>query len=158
MVAFTAGSVLAGLGAVGTKLLSFFSGGGPIGQVKDAVLTLTPILPQLSAIGPAINTYAQGIVAFGKAVNTVDIAKAEKLKEVLKGPGVLEGIGSAIQSVGSATAKLMTATTGGQQNASSEMAALNKTMQEILRYMKDTAENTKNTHSATKSLNPNLFA
>jgi hypothetical protein len=158
IVAFTAGSLIGGLGAIGSKVLNFFSGGGPIAMIKDSILELSPVLPQLTAIGPALNSYSQGIVAFGKAVSGVDLAKAEKLKDVLKGPGVLEGIGSAIKDVGSATAKLVSTTSGGQQNTSSEIAALNNTMKDILRYIKDTAENTKGTYNATKSLNPNLFA
>ena len=39
-----------------------------------------------------------------------------------------------------------------------EIATLNKTMTEMLRYIKDTADNTKRTHDATKSLSGNLFA
>jgi hypothetical protein len=38
------------------------------------------------------------------------------------------------------------------------MQALNNTMKDMLKYIKDTAENTKRTHDATKALNGNLFA
>jgi hypothetical protein len=216
MVAFTAGSVIAGLGTVGAKIANFFSGGGPVSLIKDTVKDLTPILPQLerlgpslnsfatgllefgkglgnvdsgkvkdfsgmlktvssndtfaglgklapilpqlTQIGPALNSYANGIVAFGKAVNTVDLVKAEKLKEVIKGPGLLEGIGSAIKDVGAATSKLVSSNTGGQEKSSLELSALNSTMKEILRYMKETADNTKRNIDATKGLNGNLFA
>jgi hypothetical protein len=158
MVAFTAGSVVAGLGAIGAKITNFFSGGGPIAAIKDSITELSPLLPQLSQIGPALNSYSNGIVAFGKAVNTVDIAKAERLKEVMKGPGVLEGIGSAIKDVGAATARLVSSNTGGQEKSSLELTTLNTTMKEILKYMKDTADNTKRNIDATKGLNGNLFA
>jgi hypothetical protein len=158
MVAFTAGSVVAGLGAIGTKITNFFSGGGPIAAIKDSITELSPLLPQLAQIGPALNSYSNGIVAFGKAVNTVDIAKAERLKEVMKGPGVLEGIGSAIKDVGAATARLVSSNTGGQEKSSLELTTLNTTMKEILKYMKDTADNTKRNIDATKGLNGNLFA
>jgi hypothetical protein len=39
-----------------------------------------------------------------------------------------------------------------------ELQTLNTTMREVLRYMRDTADNTKKTHDATKSLNGNMFA
>ncbi len=158
MVLFAGSSIAAGLMTAGSKIINFFSGGGPISMVKSSVEELTPILPQLAQIGPAINSYASGIVAFGKAVNTVDIAKAERLKEVMKGPGVLEGIGSAIRDVGAATSRLVSGTTANQSQSSNDIQALNTTMKEILRYVRDTAEHTKNTHTATRSLNPNLFA
>ncbi len=158
MVIFAGSSVLAGLGAVGAKITNFFSGGGPIAMVKDSVLELTPILPQLTQIGPALNSYASGIVAFGKAINTVDIAKAERLKEVMKGPGLLESISASAGKMVAAATNMATGQTSSGEKTASEIAALNTTMREILRYVRDTAEHTKNTHNATKSLNPNLFA
>jgi hypothetical protein len=44
------------------------------------------------------------------------------------------------------------------ENLQSELQTLNTTMKEVLKYMMDTADNTKKTHDATKSLNGNLFA
>jgi hypothetical protein len=44
------------------------------------------------------------------------------------------------------------------ENLSAELQTLNTTMREMLRYMRDTADNTKKTHDATKSLNGNMFA
>jgi len=157
LVIFTGGSLIAGLGAVGSKILNFFSGGGPIAQIKEAVMELTPVLPQMQQIGPALNNYANGIVAFGKAVASVDIAKAERLKEVMKGPGVLEGIGTAISSVGAATAKLITNQSGGQEKSSADLAALNTTMRELVRFSKEIADYTKQTVEATKNLNGDHF-
>jgi hypothetical protein len=157
MVAFGGGSVLGGLATGFSKVVGFFTGGGVIGQIKDTVGQLSPILPQLSAIGPALNTYAQGIVAFGKAVNTVDIAKAKELKDILK-PSASEVIANTGAQMIQAATKAISGQGQTSENTRTEIAALNKTMQEILRYMKDTADNTRNTHSATKSLNPNLFA
>lgn len=157
MVAFSGASVIGGLATGFSKVVGFFTGGGVIGQIKETVGELTPILPQLTALGPAINTYAQGIVAFGKAVNTVDIAKAKELRDILK-PTASEVIANTGAQMIQAATKAMTGQGQASENTRTEIAALNKTMNEILRYMKDTAENTKNTHSATKSLNPNLFA
>jgi hypothetical protein len=157
LVLFTGGSLIAGLGAVGSKILNFFSGGGPIEQIKSSVTELIPVLPQMQQIGPALNNYANGIVAFGKAVAGVDIAKAERLKEVMKGPGVLEGIGSAISNVGAATAKLITNQSGGQEKSSADLAALNSTMRELVRFSKEIAEYTKQTVDATKNLSGDHF-
>ena len=39
-----------------------------------------------------------------------------------------------------------------------ELVSLNSTMKDLLRYIKDTADNTKRTHEATKNLNGNAFA
>jgi hypothetical protein len=44
------------------------------------------------------------------------------------------------------------------ENLQAELATLNTSMQIAIKYMKDTAENTKRTHDATKALNGNLFA
>ena len=44
------------------------------------------------------------------------------------------------------------------ENLSSELQTLNTTMREMLKYMRDTADNTKKTHDATKSLSGNMFA
>lgn len=44
------------------------------------------------------------------------------------------------------------------ENLKNEVQTLNKTMAEILKYIKDTADNTKRTYDATRSLNGNLFA
>jgi hypothetical protein len=157
MAAFGAGSVVGGLATGLGSVINLFTGGGVIGQIQDTVAKLTPILPQLTALGPAINTYAQGIVAFGKAVNTVDIVKAEKLRSILK-PTATE----ALQAVGTQMIQAVTKMAGGEASAGekshSEMQALNNTMKDLLKYMKDTAENTKRTHDATKALNGNLFA
>jgi len=157
LVLFTGGSIIAGLGAVGTKITNFFSGGGPIAQIKEAITELSPLLPQMQGLGPALNNYASGIVAFGKAVSTVDIAKAERLKEVMKGPGVLEGIGSAIKDVGAATAKLVSGQSGGQEKSNSELAALNNVMKELVKYSREISDYTKQTVEATKKLNGNHF-
>lgn len=155
-VAFSSGSLVGGLAGVGTMLTNFLTGGGPVAQIKSAVAELSPILPELVQIGPAINSYAEGIVAFGKAVNSVDIAKAEQLKKAL-GP-------SAVESIANAGTQLIKAATGaiggkstGEEKTATELAALNNTMKDILRYMKDTADNTKKNIDATRALNGNLF-
>jgi len=157
MVAFSAGSVVGGLTSGLGKVVDLFTGGGVIGQIQQTVAKLTPILPQLTALGPAINTYAQGIVAFGKAVNTVDIGKAEKLRAVLK-PTATEALQNAGTQLIQAATKLAGGGNSAEEKTHSEMQALNNTMKDMLKYIKDTAENTKRTHDATKALNGNLFA
>lgn len=44
------------------------------------------------------------------------------------------------------------------ENLQAELATLNTSMQVMIKYMKDTAENTKRTHESTKALNGNWFA
>jgi phage-related protein len=45
-----------------------------------------------------------------------------------------------------------------EEKTHTELVSLNTTMKDLLRYIKDTADNTKKTHEATKSLNGNAFA
>ena len=45
-----------------------------------------------------------------------------------------------------------------EEKTHSELVSLNTTMKDLLRYIKDTADNTKKTHEATKNLNGNAFA
>jgi hypothetical protein len=157
LVLFTGGSLIAGLGAVGSKILNFFSGGGPIAQIKSSVMELSPLIPQIQAIGPALQNYSSAIVAFGRAVSTVDLGKAERLKEVMKGPGVLEGIGTAIRDVGSATAKLMTSNAGGQEKSGMELATLNNTMRELIKISKEISDYAKQNVDATKKITGDHF-
>lgn len=157
LVAFAAASVVGGLASIGSKITNFFSGGGPIAQIKTAVTDLAPVLPQLVLIGPAINSYAAGIVAFGKAVDGVDIAKAEQLKKAL-GPSAVDSIANAGSQLIKAATGAISGKSGGEEKTATELAQLNKTMQDILRYMKDTADNTKKNIDATRALNGNLFS
>lgn len=158
MIIFSGSMVAAGLMSAGTSLLNFFSGGGPISQVKTSVSELSPLIPSMERIGPALNSYASGIVAFGRAVSTVDLGKAERLKEVMKGPGVLEGIGTAIRDVGAATAKLVTSNTGGQEKSGLELASLNNSIRELIRVSKEISDYTKQTVEATKKISGDHFA
>lgn len=158
LVLFSGSMIAAGLMTAGSKILNFFTGGGPISQIQSTVKDLTPMIPAMEKIGPALNNYAAGIVAFGKAVSTVDLGKAERLKEVMKGPGVLEGIGSAIKDVGAATAKLMTSNTGGQEKSGLELATLNSSIRELIRVSKEISDYTKQTVEVTKKLNGDHFA
>ena len=49
-------------------------------------------------------------------------------------------------------------TSSSGKTSAEETLALNKTMTQMLAYLRDTADNTKRTHEATKNLNGNLFA
>ena len=158
MLIFSGSMIAAGLMTAGSKLIGFFTGGGPIDQVKTMALELGPLVPTIEKIGPALNNYATGIVAFGRAVASVDIGKAERLKEVMKGPGVLEGIGTAIRDVGAATAKLMTSNAGGQEKSGMELAALNNSIRELIKVTREISDYTKQTVDATKSLSGDHFA
>lgn len=158
MLIFSGSMIAAGLMTAGSKILSFFTGGGPIDQVKTMALELGPLVPTIEKIGPALQNYATGIVAFGKAVSTVDLGKAERLKEVMKGPGVLEGIGTAIRDVGQATAKLMTSNTAGAEKSGSELTALNNSIRELIKVSRDISDYTKQNLDATKKISGDHFA
>jgi hypothetical protein len=177
MVVFTAGSIVGGLGSIAARLTNFFSGGGPIAMIKESVTALSPVLPQLTTLGPALNNYANGIMAFGKAVSTVDIAKAEQLKKIMAGPSIAESITAAGSKMIQAATNIALGTGGSEtkkaeeekaktaakgpsteEKTYSELQTLNTNMRELLRHIKDTAENTKKTHEATKNLNGNMFA
>jgi hypothetical protein len=158
MLIFSGSMIAAGLMTAGSKILSFFTGGGPIDQVKTMALELGPLVPTIEKIGPALQNYATGIVAFGKAVSTVDLGKAERLKEVMKGPGVLEGIGTAIRDVGQATAKLMTSNSAGAEKSGTELSALNNSMKELVKVSRDILDYTKQNLDATKKISGDHFA
>ena len=158
MIAFTAGSVIGGLGAIGSKVTNFFSGGGPIAQIVDSVTALSPVLPQLIAAGPALNSYSAGIVAFGRAVSSVDIGKAKALKDIIGGPSPGEAIKQAGVQMIQAAGKVLSGQSSNEEKTQTSLAELNSTMKELLEYMKDTAEHTAATHKATKSLNGNFFS
>lgn len=157
MIVFTGSSVVSGLANAGAKIINFFSGGGPVATIKNTVQELTPVLPQLEKIGPALNSYSNGIIAFGKAINTVDIAKAEKLKEVMKGPGLVDSISAAAGKMVTATANLVTGQKGEGEKTQLAVNALNSTMKDLSLLLKEISTNTKDTVAATKSLSGNVW-
>jgi hypothetical protein len=158
LVAFSGATVAAGLAGAGSQIISFFTGGGPIAQIKTTVAELSPLIPSMQALGPALSNYSSAIVSFGKAVSGVDIAKAEKLKEAMKGPGLAESISSAAGKMVSATANLVSGQQGSEEKTSLALTTLNNTINDLKVIMREVAENTKNNVNATKKLNGNLFA
>jgi hypothetical protein len=158
LVAFSGATVAAGLAGAGSQIISFFTGGGPIAQIKTTVAELSPLIPSMQALGPALSNYSSAIVSFGKAVSGVDIAKAEKLKEAMKGPGLAESISSAAGKMVSATANLVSGQQGSGEKTSLALTTLNNTINDLKVIMREVAENTKNNVNATKKLNGNLFA
>ena len=161
MAAFGAGSAV---GAVGTGISSLiggvsklFGGNDVIGQITQSVNALTPVLPQLTALGPAVQSYASGLASFGAAINSINLTKAEQVRALLAKPMPAAPIAASGAAL-TASAAAINATSGSGENKASDMQALNKTMMEVLKYIKDTAENTKRTHEATRSLNGNMFA
>lgn len=161
MAAFGAGSAVSAVGAGISSLIGgvskLFGGNDVIGQITTSVQRLSPVLPQLTALGPAVQSYASGLASFGKAIDSINIAKAEQVRALLAKPmpaAPLAASGAAL----TASAAAINATSGSGENKASDMQALNKTMIEVLKYIKDTAENTKRTHEATRSLNGNMFA
>ena len=160
MAAFGAGSAVGAVGAGISSLIGgvskLFGGDDVMGKITKSVQQFTPVLPQLTALGPAIQSYASGLASFGTAINSINITKAEQVRALLAKPmpaAPLAASGAAL----TASATALNATSGSGENKASDLQALNKTMMEVLKYIKDTAENTKRTHEATKMLNGNMF-
>jgi hypothetical protein len=161
MTAFGAGSAVGAVGAGISSLVGgvskLFGGNDVMGQITKSVQQFTPVLPQLTALGPAIQSYASGLASFGTAINSINITKAEQVRALLAKPMPAAPIAASGASL-TASAAALTATSGSGENKASDVDALNKTMMEVLKYIKDTAENTKRTYEATRSLNGNMFA
>jgi hypothetical protein len=161
MTAFGAGSAVGAVGAGISSLVGgvskLFGGNDVMGQITKSVQQFTPVLPQLTALGPAIQSYASGLASFGTAINSINITKAEQVRALLAKPMPAAPIAASGAAL-TASAAALNATSGSGENKASDVDALNKTMMEVLKYIKDTAENTKRTHEATRSLNGNMFA
>jgi hypothetical protein len=135
----------------------FFGGKDTLGQITNSVAALKPSLPILTALGPALNQYASGLVSFGKAVDSINLAKAAQISTMFAKPIAAAPI-MANGTTLTTAANVMTSTgTPAMENKSSDIQMLNTTMREVLKYVRDTAEYTKRTVDATRALNGNFF-
>lgn len=155
------GLAMAGLGvglaagAVGgaiDRVLTFVTGGGTggiSGFVKEISSSLATLdVDKLERFGDGLTKLSSAMSTYGAAVGTIDIAKAERVKELMKGPTAAEQIADAGAKVFSAAAeRITTAIAGptGTEKSGSDLVALNSTMREVLKYLKDTAANTEKT-------------
>ena len=158
LVLFSAGSSVASVGNVFSSIVGgitrFFGGDDITTKIAKMVMTFTPMAPQLAQIGSGMQGLSSGLLTFGKAVNQIDITKAEKVRELLKNFSSTkelidlagaEETGNEVESVAQTTP------------SNESLDALNKTMVDILKYTKEMADNTKRTMEGIRSLNPNMF-
>ena len=161
MAAFSAGSAVATVGnvfgSIGDGITKLFGGDDVVTKISKLVTGLTPLLPGLTGVGFAMKDLGKGLLDFSTAINTLDISKAEKVREIL----------SKLNSEKANLGGSGTASTGGaaavpakspMEIVQSEMQTLNKTMQEMLKYVKDTADHTSGTIRAVKSSSGNLWS
>jgi len=161
MAAFGAGSAVSSVGTAFSSLVGgitkLFGGNDLIGTITETVKELSPVLPNLTALGNGLMNLSKGMAAYGVAINTIDIAKAEKVKDIIKGPSALESAVNASATAFSAAASSITSGKGSEEKTHAEIQTLNTTMPEVLKYVRETADYTKRTVDATKALNGNLF-
>jgi len=161
LAAFSAGSAVATVGnvfgSIGNGITKLFGGDDVVTKISKLVTGLTPLLPGLTGVGFAMKDLGKGLLDFSTAINTLDISKAEKVREIL----------SKLNSEKANLGGSGTASTGGAaavpvkspiEIVQSEMQTLNKTMQEMLKYVKDTADHTSGTIRAVKSSSGNLWS
>jgi len=141
------------------------------GKLGLAVLTFAPFAVFGLPAGIAMNLLADGIVK----LNSVDPAKLEKVAIAMQkvreatptlGESLRSGVAGLVSKVVGtaepAAAAAPTTATGPEanpaNNLSTEIKTLNKTMTDLLKYMKETADNTRRNYDATRALDGNLFA
>ena len=164
MAAFGAGSAVGAagnaLGGLVGGITKLFGGNDMLGTIKKTVTELSPIIPNLNALGTGLQNLAQGMAAYGKAVSVIDIAKAERVRDIMKPPSAASNVVNAGANVLNSAAGAISSAFGGkgsEEKTQSDMQALNTTMRELLRYMKNTAENTANTIKAVEHLDNDFF-
>ena len=158
LVAFSAAGALAGVGNVFSNIIGgitkFFGGDDITTKISNMVAKFTPLAPQLSVLGPSIQSLGTGLLDFSKAINSIDITKAEKVRELLANYSATEALKTVTNTTEGTPSP---ATSGGTETLSASFDSLNKTLTEILKYTKEMTDNTKRTMEGVKSLNPNLF-
>jgi CO dehydrogenase/acetyl-CoA synthase epsilon subunit len=109
---------------------------------------------KLKQFGDGLTNLSNAMATYGKAVSTIDIVKAEKVKELMKGPSAAEQVANAGAKLFTAAAdRISTAVTGSnnQEKTGSDLQALNSTMREMLKYMKDATSNTERTYKVIEN-------
>ena len=159
LVAFSATSSIATVGNTFNNIIGgmakFFGGEDIVTKISNMVMRFSPMVPQLTVLGPAIQGFGSGLLDFSKAINSIDLSKGERVRELLASyasSGALKAI------PGTTPETVPPAAVGTQESSAASVEALNKTMAELLKYTKEMAENTKRTMDGVKALNPNLFA
>jgi hypothetical protein len=151
MAGLGAGLAAGAIGGAFDRILTFATGGGTggiagfVNEISNSMAGLD--INKLERFGDSLTNLSNAMTTYGKAVGTIDIAKAERVKELMKGPTAAEQIADAGAKVFSAAAERITAAVSGPgtEKSGSDLVALNSTMREVLKYLKDTAANTEKT-------------
>ena len=80
------------------------------------------------------------------------------LKNSIPGLGAVGLAASLTKEITNSLFKTSTPTKINEEKMTVQLESLNNTMKELVKYMRDTAENTDKTHKATKSISGNLWA
>jgi len=151
--AFGAGSAIGQAGNTLSQLwgglTKLFGGTDMLGTITETLKTLGPEVDTLTKLGDSLVKLGDGMTAYGKAVASIDIVKAERVKELMKGPSAAEQVANAGAKLFTAAAdRISTAVTNSNnpEKTSSDLQALNTTMREMLKYMKDATANTERTY------------
>lgn len=157
LAAFGVGSPLAAagniLGSILNGVMSSFGKKDTISVIIDSVSRLKGSIADLTVLGPALQAFGQGYMAFGAAVASIDVAKADRVTELMKKPQV----SAEVSKLASQTLSANSNTSTDQKEFRQLVAQLNTNMAALVRYMSATSENTSNTVSAIKKLNGNYL-
>jgi hypothetical protein len=157
LAAFGVGSPLAAAGNIlGTVLNGLTKGFGKqdtIDVIIDSVSRLKGSIADLTVLGPALQAFGQGYMAFGAAVNSIDVVKADRVTELMKKPQV----SAEVSKLANQSLSTNSNTNTDQKDFRQLVAQLNTNMAALARYMSATSENTSNTVSAIKKLNGNYL-
>jgi hypothetical protein len=160
MASFSATSTIGQMGNIMGSVIGgiskMFGGSDLIGNVTKTVNALSPILPELTAVGTGMQTLSNGIMTYAEAIDKIDLAKAERVRELLKPQSATTDITAQSDDATTAISAITNASLATPD--ATNLSMLNNTMQEMLRYMRETAEYTRKTNEATRNLNGNLFA
>lgn len=166
LAAFGVGSTAAGagtvIGSLTDKLSGFLGGKSTVDKIKE-----------YAALGPGLTKAGQGILDFNaglaKLVNT-DVGKIDKIttalirmKTSIPEKSLATRTADMIESVvtkvaATATAPATEVVKPAENNLSDQVQRLNTLTTEMLKVMKETADNTKNAVAATKALSNNVWA
>jgi len=151
LTVLTAGNILSSIASIFTPGKSGL--GGFIENLNNSLSGFDVV--KLTGFATGLEKLSSAMVTYGKAVSSIDIAKAERVKELMKGTSAAEQIANAGSKAFTAAADRITTaiagpTPGGTEKSSSDMIALNNTMKEILKYIRATADNTETSARALK--------
>ena len=89
MLAFAVASGANVLGAVANGIAGIF-GADIVSRIRKAVDELAPVAPQLSIIGPAIQSFGEGLRLFSEAAANIDANRLARILALVRGAGTVD--------------------------------------------------------------------